>query len=538
MSKFVFVTGGVMSSIGKGITAASIATLLQARGFTIKMKKLDPYINIDPGTISPYKHGEVYVMSDGCEADLDFGHYERFTDIECSKFDSITTGKVYNSVLIKERAGTYLGSDIQVIPHITDEIKLFITQNNEDADFVICEIGGTVGDIESLPFIESLREMKLEKTDVVLVHLTYLPYIRSSGEIKTKPSQHSVKTLQSLGVCPDILVCRTERRISDGIRNKLSKFCNVKKENVVEAIDVESIYLAPKEYHASGLDIQICKYFNIDTEEKIFNKNISEKWLKLERVILEPARNIKIAVVGKYTKLKDAYLSLSQAIIHAGFANDAHVDVEWVDSDQAWSKIEAKLKEVRGIIIPGGFGDRGIETKIEAIRYARENKVPFLGICLGMQLAVIEACRNIANLDSATSREFNDEGDFVVDFMNNWKVDEDVVTRKPDDDMGGTMRLGNYECKINKDSLAFKIYQKELIKERHRHRYEVNIGKYKDVFDNAQLFFSGMSLDGRLPEILERKDHPFFIAMQSHPEFNSRPFAPHPVFTAFLRAAI
>lgn len=530
-----------MSSIGKGIAAASIGTLLQARGFSIRMKKLDPYINIDPGTMSPYRHGEVYVMGDGCEADLDFGHYERFTDIKCSKDDSITTGQIYSTVLNKERAGDYLGSDIQIIPHITNEIKNFITKGSDDVDFTICEIGGTVGDIEGLPYIESLRQLKLELSGkkIICIHLTYLPYIKTSEELKTKPTQHSVKLLQSLGIQPDLLLCRTEYPLTDDIRSKLSMFCNIKTENVVEAMDADSIYLVPKRYHTACLDIQICKHFGIDGDSK-YEENIEKKWGSIERAILTPSKKARIAVVGKYTKLKDAYISLSQAISHAGMANDANVEIEWVDSDWSTDEILLKLKSVNGIIVPGGFSNRGTEAKIMAIQYARENKIPFFGICLGMQLAVIEACRNIGGLKNATSREFDDEGEMVVDFMDNWRAKENNSQEKRmiDGDKGGTMRLGNYECVIGKDTLAHKIYGADTVTERHRHRYEINIEKYTDIFEKCGLVFSGMARDGILPEMLERKDHPFFIAVQSHPEFRSRPFASHPIFREFIKATL
>ena len=543
MSFFIFVTGGVMSSIGKGIASASIGSLLQAGGYTVRLKKLDPYINIDPGTMSPYKHGEVFVMGDGCEADLDFGHYERFTDLSCSADDSITTGKVYDIVLKKERKGDYLGSDIQVIPHITNEIKDFIKKGSEEVDFTICEIGGTIGDIEGLPYIEALRQLILEfsKSKIISVHLTYLPFIKTSAELKTKPTQHSVKQLQSLGVQPDIILCRTEKNLTDEIKSKLSLFCNVKKENVIEGMDKESIYLVPNAYHKEGIDKQIYKHFGIfDPRKEVSSEiHVQEKWGSLEKFILNPSKKVKIAVVGKYSKLKDAYLSLSQAIIHSGFENDAEVNVDWIDSDDSYDSIEERLKNVSGIIIPGGFSSRGTENKIKTIQYARENNIPFLGICLGMQLSVIEACRNILKMN-ATSREFSNEGDIVVDFMSEWELhDESLsVSRKMNGEKGGTMRLGNYLCSISKDSLAYKIYSKETITERHRHRFEVNLSKYKKEFENAGIIFSGMSVDGKLPEIMERKDHRFFVAVQFHPEFKSRPFFAHPLFKAFIKESL
>ncbi len=531
-----------MSSIGKGIASASVGSLLQSRGYTVRLKKLDPYINIDPGTMSPSKHGEVFVMGDGCEADLDFGHYERFTDVSCSQNDSITTGKIYDSVLKKERKGDYLGSDIQVIPHITDAIKNFIKDGENDVDFIICEIGGTIGDIEGLPYTESIRQLILEytKSKIINIHLTYLPYIKTSEELKTKPTQHSVRQLQSLGVQPDILLCRSEKEIDDEIKKKLSLFCNVKKENVIEALDASSIYLVPEMYHNEGLDRQICEHFNINSKqnEENANKNIHEKWGVLRHPILSPSKNVDIAVVGKYLKTKDAYISLSQSIIHAGFVFDAKVNVSWIDSDDNFDDIKNILKNVSGIIVPGGFSVRGTENKINTIQYARENKIPFLGICLGMQLSVIEACRNILDMKDATSREFSDKGNFVVDFMDSWESQESKIKRNIDGEKGGTMRLGNYVCHITHDSLAHKIYRKDEIIERHRHRFEINLNKYRNEFQDAGLIFSGLSKDGRLPEILERNDHPFFIASQFHPEFKSRPFSAHPLFVSFIEASI
>ncbi|GHU16830.1 CTP synthase [Alphaproteobacteria bacterium] len=541
MSYFIFVTGGVMSSIGKGITSATIGSLLQIHGFSVRIKKMDPYINVDPGTMSPYKHGEVFVMGDGCESDLDFGHYERFTDIKCSAADALTTGKVYKKVLTKERLGDYLGSDIQVIPHITGEIKEFIMDGHEDVDFIICEVGGTVGDIEGLPYIEAIRQLTIElgKSRTLCAHLTYLPYMKTSEELKTKPTQHSVKQLQSMGVQPDMILCRGEKDIDDAIREKISMFCNVKKENIIAASDAENIYLIPNMYHLAGVDKQICDHFGIlyyNSEGQAENK-IKEKWGAVEHSILKPSKTVKIAVVGKYMRMKDAYISLSQAICHGGFANDAKVDVDWVDSRADLDEIKSKLKDVSGILIPGGFDSSGIEGKIASIKYARENKIPFLGICLGLQLAVIEACRNIAGIENATSREFSDDGECVIDFMQNWEKDGVLESRSQSGGKGETMRLGNYCCKILPETLAHKIYGVTEITERHRHRFEVNIKKYKDVFEKAGLIFSGMSTDGVLPEIIERQDHPFFIATQAHPEFRSRPFAAHPLFASFIEAA-
>jgi CTP synthase len=529
-----------MSSLGKGIAAATTASLLQSRGFSIRLKKLDPYINIDPGTMSPYRHGEVFVMDDGCEADLDFGHYERFTDVVSSSKDSTTTGKVYSSILKKERNGDYLGSDIQVIPHVTNEIKDFIYENNQNADFIICEIGGTIGDIESLPYIESMRQMILEigKTKVLSIHLTYLPYIKTAEELKTKPTQHSVRALQSLGVQPDILLCRSEKTLPDEIKDKLSMFCNIKRENVVEAPDVENIYLIPRAYHASGLDDQVLEHFNLtDPEDKADQAlAIKSKWTHLEKSILSISKKVNIAVIGKYTKLKDAYISLNEALVHGGFSNECAIEVDWINSEDDFASIEKRLDEAAGVLVPGGFSIRGTENKILAIQYARENKKPFLGICLGMQLAVIESCRNIGGLSCATSSEFSEEGDFVIDFMSAWSMgDSSAVLRERNSQMGASMRLGSYMAVLLDGSLAMRIYNQKEIEERHRHRYEVNILKYADVFKKSGLVFSGTSIDGTLPEIVERTDHPFFIATQFHPELKSRPFSPHKLFAEFVK---
>ena len=531
-----------MSSLGKGIASASIGALLQLRGYSIKMKKLDPYINVDPGTMSPYKHGEVFVMEDGCEADLDFGHYERFTGTCCSREDSLTTGRVYEKVLQKERHGDYLGSDIQVIPHITNEIKNFITKDSDDVDFTICEIGGTIGDIEGLPYIEALRQLSMElgKERTMRIHLTFLPYIKVAGELKTKPTQHSVKQLQSMGIQPDILLCRSEKPLTDEIKAKLSMFCSVQKDNVMAALDAENIYLIPNQYHLEGLDKQICRHFGLTNEEteKRVEIAIKNKWARLTEIIKNPKRTIKIAVIGKYTKLKDAYLSLTQAIAHAGYANNAKVDISWINAEDAPDVMETQLNDVKCIIVPGGFSARGIEGKMHAIKYAREHKIPFLGICLGLQLAVIEACRNIGNLKDATSREFTDNGSFVIDFMKNWARQGATEVRAEDGDKGGTMRLGRYECRLAEGSLAHKIYGSTDITERHRHRYEVNYEQYKDVIDASGIIISGTSVDGVLPEVIERNDHPFFIATQAHPEFKSSPLSPHPLFYALIKAGI
>jgi CTP synthase len=542
MSYLIFVTGGVMSSLGKGIAASSIGALLQARGFSIRMKKLDPYINVDPGTMSPFKHGEVFVMEDGCEADLDFGHYERFTGIACSADDSVTTGKIYETVINKERRGDYLGSDIQVIPHITTEIKNFITAGSENVDFTICEIGGTVGDIEGLPYIEALRQLSIElgKAKTICVHLTFVPFVKTAGELKTKPTQYSVKLLQSMGVQPDILLCRSEFELTDDAKNKLSMFCNIKRDNVITALDADSVYLIPEQHHIAGLDRQICSHFSIQCDrEAEIDSIISKTWGALKHSIASPKSSVKIAAVGKYTKLKDAYISLTQALIHGGIANDTKVEIDWIDSEWPQEQLSAVLAGVSGILIPGGFSSRGTDGKLFAIQYAREKNIPFLGICLGLQLAVIESCRNILGIKTATSREFDDDGTFVIDFMEKWISESSTTeTRTQDGNKGGTMRLGNQRCHISADSLAYKIYGKTDITERHRHRFEVNIEEYGETLERAGLVFSGMSSDGKLPEILERKDHIFFVATQAHPEFKSTPFSPHPLFTAFIKAAL
>ncbi|MDR1332830.1 MAG: CTP synthase [Holosporales bacterium] len=540
MPYFIFVTGGVMSSLGKGIAASSIGALLQARGFSIRMKKLDPYINVDPGTMSPFKHGEVFVMEDGCEADLDFGHYERFTGITCSASDSMTTGKIYETVLNKERRGDYLGSDIQVIPHITTEIKNFITAGHEAVDFTICEIGGTVGDIEGLPYIEALRQLSIElgKSRTICVHLTFLPFVKTAGELKTKPTQHSVKLLQSMGVQPDILMCRSECELPDEIKDKLSMFCNIEKPNVITALDADSIYLIPEQHHIAGLDRQICTHFGLrcDDEDKVDNL-VKTTWGSLKKSITNPKSSVRIAVVGKYTKLKDAYISLTQALIHGGIANDAKVEIDWLDSEWPADELLSSLSKVSGILVPGGFSSRGTAGKMLAIKYARENNVTFLGICLGLQLAVIEACRNVLGIETATSREFSEEGTLVVDFMEWWSSGASIELRTMDGDKGGTMRLGSYRCHITEGSLAHKIYEATTTSERHRHRYEINLKEYRDLFDRAGFAVSGISADGLLPEIMELKDHHFFVGTQAHPEFKSTPFAPHPLFKAFIKAA-
>jgi CTP synthase len=505
------------------------------------MKKLDPYINVDPGTMSPHKHGEVFVMDDGCEADLDFGHYERFTGISCSSNDSITTGKIYEKVIHKERIGTFLGSDIQVIPHITNEIKEFIYYGFEEVDFTICEIGGTVGDIESFPYMESLRQLILElgKTKIMCIHLTYLPFIKMAEELKTKPTQHSVKQLQSVGIQPDILLCRSEIKIPYEIKEKLAMFCNVKKDNVITALDAENIYLIPYQYHKENLDKQIYEHFGISTDDElVVNEKIKNKWAGLNQVIYSPDKTVKVAVIGKYTKVKDAYISLTQAIMHGGFANKAKVEIEWINAEDNWEEIESSLRNASGIIVPGGFSVRGTEGKIAAIKFARENLIPFLGICLGMQLSIIEHCRNVAGLNMATSREFSDSGDIVIDFMETWHEHGEIQVRQISENKGGTMRLGNFECLLTPGSLVHGIYGTDVISERHRHRYEVALKKYKAAIEQSGLCISGYSKEGNLAEIIERSDHPCFLATQFHPEFKSSPFSPHPIFKFFIQKCL
>lgn len=537
-TRYIFVTGGIMSSLGKGIAAASIGALLQSRGWSVKIKKMDPYINFDPGTMSPYRHGEVFVMSDGGETDLDFGHYERFTGIECTKNDTITTGKIYTDVLNRERKGEYLGSDIQVVPHITDEIKKFITADEGKADFVVCEVGGTVGDIEGLPYIEAIRQLTQEMTKslVLLVHLTYIITIRISGEQKTKPTQNSVQQMRSLGLSPDILLCRTESPMEDESKKKLQTFCGVKYENVIEALDTDNIYKIPTQYHESGLDKQICEHFGIRTT-KSDEEAIKTKWGSLCSKIASTRGSVDIAIVGKYTKLKDAYISLNQAIIHTGMHLGTQININWIDADN--DDVIPQLRGMKAIIVPGGFGARGYLNKVNAIKYSRENKVPYLGICLGMQLAVIESCRNICGVD-ANSSEFSETGEFVVDFLDTWvNKDGKVEIRKVSDNKGGTMRLGAHVCNIKPGTLASRVFGgSDKIVERYRHRYEVNIAKYSDLFEKAGIVFSGMSEDGTLPKIMERQDHPYFIGTQSHPELISSPFNPHPLFVELIKAGI
>jgi CTP synthase len=534
MARYIFVTGGVVSSLGKGLSSASLAYLLQSRGFKVRLRKLDPYLNVDPGTMSPFQHGEVFVTDDGAETDLDLGHYERFSGISAKKTDNITTGKIYSDVLKKERKGEYLGKTVQVIPHITDRIKDFIKNDTSKEDFVICEIGGIVGDIESLPFVEAIRQFSNDvgKRNALFIHLTLVPYLKASDEIKTKPTQHSVKELRSLGIQPDIIICRSERAIPLEHRKKISLFCNVDIKNVIQTVDVKTIYEAPISFNRENLDKQVLEYFKLKTKKKV-NLN---PWKKITKITLNTKKSINIAIVGKYVDLKDAYKSLDEALTHGGINNNLKINLVRIDSEKLKiSEIKRNLKDVSGILIPGGFGKRGTEGKIEAIKYARENKIPFFGICFGMQMAIIEFARNKLNLKKATSSEFGKGGIPIIGLISEWNKDGKLI-KGTDKDLGGTMRLGLYEAKLKDNSLIRSIYKSKSIQERHRHRYEVNIN-YKEDFEKKGMIFSGLSPDNKLPEIIELKNHPWFIAVQFHPEFKSRPLEPHPLFSSFIKAA-
>ena len=534
MARYIFVTGGVVSSLGKGLSSASLAYLLLSQGFKVRLRKLDPYLNVDPGTMSPFQHGEVFVTDDGAETDLDLGHYERFSGISAKKSDNITTGKIYSDVIKKERQGGYLGKTIQVIPHITDRIKNFIKSDISNEDFIICEIGGIVGDIESLPFIEAIRQFSNDvgKKNALFIHLTLVPYLKASDEIKTKPTQHSVKELRSLGIQPDIIICRSERQIPLEHRKKISLFCNVNIKNVIQTVDVKTIYEAPISFNRENLDTQVLDYFKIKAKKKV---NLTP-WKKITKIILHTKKTINIAIIGKYVDLKDAYKSLDEALTHGGIDNNLKVNLVRIDSEHLKiSEIKKKLKNVSGILIPGGFGKRGTEGKIEAIKYARKNKIPFLGICFGMQMAIIEFARNKLNIKKATSSEFETRGIPIVGLISEWNKNGRVF-KGTNKNLGGTMRLGLYEAKLKDNTLIKRIYKTKLIKERHRHRYEVNIS-YKDKFEKNGMLFSGLSPDNSLPEIIELKNHPWFIAVQFHPEFKSRPLAPHPLFSSFIKAA-
>ncbi len=534
MARYIFVTGGVVSSLGKGLSSASLAYLLKSQGYKVRLRKMDPYLNVDPGTMSPFQHGEVFVTDDGAETDLDLGHYERFTNISSKKSDNITTGKIYSDIIKKERKGEYLGKTVQVIPHVTDRIKEFIKGDISNEDFVICEIGGTVGDIESLPFVEAIRQFSNEfgKDKSLFIHLTFVPFLKSSDEIKTKPTQHSVKELRSLGIQPDIIICRSQKSIPLDQRRKISLFCNVSIENVIETVDVRTIYEAPISFFNEKLDKRVLKYFKLKPKKKI---NLLP-WKKITKTVLNTKKTINIAIIGKYVNLKDAYKSLDEALIHGGINNNVKVNLVRIESDKLKPfQIKKILKNVSGILIPGGFGKRGTEGKISAINYARKNKIPFLGICFGMQMAVIEFARNILKINNAGSTELDKKCYPVIGLLNEWNKNGKLI-KGTNKDLGGTMRLGLYEAKLRHNSLIEKIYKSKSIFERHRHRYEVN-NTLKDKFEKKGLIFSGMSPDNKLPEIIELKNHPWFIGVQYHPEFKSRPLAPHPLFSSFIKAA-
>jgi len=534
MARFIFVTGGVVSSIGKGLSSASLAYLLKSRGYKVKIRKLDPYLNIDPGTMNPFQHGEVFVTDDGAETDLDLGHYERFTDTNLTCLDNVTTGKIYSQILEKERAGKYLGNTVQVIPHVTNEIKNFIKNKTSGFDFVICEIGGTVGDIESLPFLEAIRQFSNDvgRKNSLFIHLTLVPYIKSSDETKTKPTQHSVKELRSIGIQPDIIICRSELPLPKENRKKISLFCNVDIENVIETVDVKTIYEAPISFFKEKLDQQVLRYFKIKSR-KLPNL---KPWFRTKNIVLNSKKEINISVIGKYVDLKDAYKSIDEALIHGGIANNIRVNLNKIDSEKLKvNQIKDMLKDTNGILIPGGFGRRGTEGKINAINFARLNDIPFFGICFGMQLSLIEFARNVLKIKNAGSTEINKNCISIIGLIEEWY--RDGVLKKGDlKKLGGTMRLGSYDCKLLRGSLANKIYKTDKIYERHRHRYEVNI-LYKEKFEKKGLIFSGLSNNNLLPEIIELKSHPWFLGVQFHPEFKSRPLKPHPLFASFIKAA-
>jgi len=537
MTRFVFITGGVVSSLGKGIASAALGALLQARGYSVKLRKLDPYLNVDPGTMSPYQHGEVFVTDDGAETDLDLGHYERFTGVHATRLDNATTGRIYSEVIAKERRGDYLGATVQVIPHITDEIKETIVRGTSGVDFVLVEIGGTVGDIESLPFLEAIRQLgnELERQRAMFVHLTLVPFIPSAGELKTKPTQHSVKELQNVGIQPQMLLCRCDRPIPDNERRKIALFCNVRTEAVIAALDVDTIYAVPISYHAEGMDREVLRHFGLPFEQE---PDLG-RWRDIVERVHSPEGEVRIAVVGKYTNLLDSYKSLSEALAHGGIANRVRVKLDWVDStvfehDGAVHRLEG----VNGILVPGGFGERGTPGKIEAVRFARERNVPFFGICFGMQMAVIEAARNLAGLPDASSTEFGPCDAPVVGLLTEWARGNEIERRMEGGNLGGTMRLGAYPAVLARGSLISAVYGGAAsVEERHRHRYDVNV-HYREQLEATGLQFSGMSPDGVLPEIIELPGHPWFVGVQYHPELKSKPFAPHPLFADFIAAAV
>src|SRR6478609_384115 len=537
MARFIFVTGGVVSSLGKGLLSASLGALLQARGYQVRIRKFDPYLNVDPGTMSPYQHGEVYVTDDGAETDLDLGHYERFTGVSAKQSDNVTTGRIYRDIIAKERRGDYLGATVQVIPHVTNAIKEFAVADTDNCDFVICEIGGTVGDIESLPFIESIRQLRndLGRDQTVSVHTTLVPWIAAAGELKTKPTQQSVRELSSLGVQPEVLLCRSDRPLPDSEREKIALFCNVAKEAVIPALDARNIYDVPLQYHEAGLDDEVLRAFRLDAPQPDLGR-----WNEIMDRIDHYESEVTIGVVGKYVGLPDAYKSLREALVHDGIANRSKVNIQWIDAElfeHPEADIVAELEPLHGILVPGGFGERGSEGKIASVKFAREREIPFFGICLGMQMACIEAARNQAGIADASTTEFGETSEPVVGMITEWMSEEGLQSRAADGDLGGTMRLGAYEAKLDGNSVVRSLYGQDRISERHRHRYEVNV-HYRDALESGGLVFSGMSPDGELPEIVERPDHPWFIGVQFHPELKSRPLEPHPLFAGFIEAAL
>ncbi|MFA5970096.1 MAG: CTP synthase [Sphingomonas sp.] len=538
MARFIFITGGVVSSLGKGLMAASLAALLQARGYRVRIRKFDPYLNVDPGTMSPYQHGEVYVTDDGAETDLDLGHYERFTGVASRQSDNITSGRIYKTIIERERRGDYLGATVQVIPHVTDEIKRFAQAEIDDLDFVLCEIGGTVGDIESLPFIEAIRQLKndLGRGNSISIHVTLVPFISAAGELKTKPTQHSVRELAALGVQPDVLVCRCEKPLPESERAKIALFCNVPMSAVIPALDAKSIYAVPLQYHAEGLDSEVLRAFGVEPAE---NLDLT-RWDDIVDRLNNPEGEVTVGVVGKYVGLPDAYKSLNEALVHGGIANRVKVNIEWIDAElfeQPDSDIAARLEPLHAILVPGAFGSRGAEGKIASVRFAREREIPYFGICFGMQMACIEGARDLSGISDASSTEFGPTEKPVVGMITEWMGTDGLEKREQGGDLGGTMRLGAYEAKLTGNSVVSSIYGAETISERHRHRYEVNTA-YRDTLEKGGLVFSGMSPDGTLPEIVERPDHPWFVGVQFHPELKSKPFEPHPLFQSFIAAAL
>jgi CTP synthase len=536
MARYIFITGGVVSSLGKGLASAALGALLQARGYTVRLRKLDPYLNVDPGTMSPFQHGEVFVTDDGAETDLDLGHYERFTGVPCSQADNVTTGRIYSDIITKERRGDFLGGTVQVIPHVTNAIQDFIVAGNDDVDFVLCEIGGTVGDIEGLPFFEAIRQLsiKLPRGNAIFIHLTLLPYVGAAGELKTKPTQHSVKELRSIGIQPDILLCRADREVPAEERRKIALFCNIREDAVIQALDVNSIYDVPVAYHREGLDSAVLEAFGI---ERAPTPDLT-RWHRISDNIANPDGDVTIAIVGKYTELRDAYKSLTEALVHGGIANGVHVNIVWIEAEVFEREDAAPfLENVNGIIVPGGFGERGAAGKIAAARFARTRGVPYFGICFGMQMAVIEMARDVVGLSGANSTEFGPAEIPIVGLMTEWMRGNELEQRAATGDLGGTMRLGAYEAVLNPDSRVAQIYGAERISERHRHRYEVNM-HYREHLERAGLRVTGVSADGLLPEIVEITEHPWFIGVQFHPELKSRPFEPHPLFDSFIEAAV